>query len=175
MDPNLAETRIAPPKSIGHGKVMPPNTREAAVIITYLEHMSFKVGTRMRRHDLVAQTYFIGLRTYHGWLGDTYRTVRPTQDAAPMLRLCRQMLREHWSGEGVHQVQVTALDPRPLGGQLELFTEVQNTRARTNEVMDAINRRFGEFTLAPARLLDRSDMPNVIAPAWKPHGHRKSV
>ena len=175
LDPTPVETRIAPPKSLGHGKVMPPNTRAAAVIITYLEHMSFKVGTRLRRHDLVAQTYFIGLRTYHGWLGDTYRTVRPTHDAAPMLRLCRQMLREHWSGEGVHQVQVTALDPRPVGGQLELFPPTPNARARANEVMDAINRRFGEFTLAPARLLERSDMPNVIAPAWKPYGHRKSV
>lgn len=174
-DPAPVETRIAPPQSIGHGKVMPPNTRDAAVMLTYLEHMSFKVGTRMRRHGLMAQSYFIGLRTYHGWLGDTYRTVRPTQDAAPLMRLCRRMLHEHWSGEGVHQVQLTALDPRPLGGQMELFAEVPTRRAHTNEVMDAINRRFGEFTLAPARLLDRSDMPNVIAPAWKPYGHRKSV
>jgi len=41
--------------------------------------------------------------------------------------------------------------------------------------MDAINQRYGEFALAPARLLNRSDMPNVIAPAWKPHGHRRTV
>jgi DNA polymerase-4 len=41
--------------------------------------------------------------------------------------------------------------------------------------MDDINRDFGEFTLAPARLLKRSDMPNVIAPAWKPDGHRETI
>jgi DNA polymerase-4 len=41
--------------------------------------------------------------------------------------------------------------------------------------MDAINQRYGEFALTPARLLNRSSMPNVIAPAWKPFGHRKTV
>jgi DNA polymerase-4 len=87
------------------------------------------------------------------------------------------MLAECWSGEGVSQVQVTALDPRPAEGQMQLFAEaVQDPRrTRANIVMDAINRRYGEFTLAPARLLDRSDMPNVIAPAWKPSGHRQTI
>jgi DNA polymerase-4 len=41
--------------------------------------------------------------------------------------------------------------------------------------MDAVNQRFGQFALAPARLLERSAMPDVIAPAWKPFGHRRSV
>jgi len=44
-----------------------------------------------------------------------------------------------------------------------------------NKAMDEINQRYGEFTLSPARLLNRSDMPNVIAPAWKPSGHRKTI
>ena len=26
-----------------------------------------------------------------------------------------------------------------------------------------------------ANLLSKSDMPNVIAPAWKPYGHRQSI
>ena len=34
---------------------------------------------------------------------------------------------------------------------------------------------YGEFALAPARLLNRSSMPNVIAPAWKPYGHRQTL
>jgi DNA polymerase-4 len=82
-------------------------------------------------------------------------------------------------------VQITALDPRPINNQLELFTDslfannlsMNNTekRGETNAVTDAVNHRYGEFTLAPARLLNRSDMPNVIAPAWKPFGHRQTI
>ena len=41
--------------------------------------------------------------------------------------------------------------------------------------MDAINQRFGDLTLAPARLINRGDSPDVIAPAWKPSGHRRTV
>jgi DNA polymerase-4 len=177
LDPAPVETRIAPPKSIGHGKVMPPNTTAQEVILTYLEHMSFKVGTRLRRHAMVAQSFCIGLRADFGWLGGTYHAATPTDDSAPLMALCRRMLNEQWSGEGVSQVQVTALDPRPSGGQMELFAEQQQTdkKGKANAVMDAINRRYGEFALAPARLLGRSDMPNVIAPAWKPHGHRQTI
>ncbi len=177
LDPAPVETRVAPPKSIGHGKVMPPGTRTPAVMLTYLEHMSFKVGTRLRRHQLVAQSYFIGLRTDLGWIGSHYKTAQPTNDGTPLMALCRTMLNECWSGEGVSQVQVTALDPRPAEGQLDLFTETAHDPKRdaANAVMDAINHRYGEFTLAPARLLNRSDMPNVIAPAWKPYGHRRTI
>lgn len=184
LDPTPVETRVAPPKSLGHGKVMPPGTRAQQVLLTYLEHMSFKVGTRLRRHGLRAQHFFIGLRSEGYWLGGSYCTPCPTNDSAPLMRLCRQMLAECWAGDPVNQVQVTALDPQPaVSGQLELFAfdadctvpaPVQEND-RCNPIMDMINQRYGEYTLAPARLLNRSDMPNVIAPAWKPYGHRQSI
>lgn len=191
QDPTPVETRIAPPKSIGHGKVMPPGTRAASVILTYLEHMSFKVGSRLRRHDMHAQSYFIGLRSYGGWIGGTYSSAQPTCDGKLVSQLCQRMLAEHWRDEPVNQVQVTALDPQArTQAQLDLFDSANSTTAetsqnsapgavagaaRTNPIMDLINQRYGEYSLAPARLLNRSDMPNVIAPAWKPYGHRQSI
>lgn len=174
LDPSPVRTGVAAPKSLGHGKVMPPNTRARELIITYLEHMAFKVAVRLRRHQLHAQTFFIGLRADE-WLGGHYRSEFPTDDAAPVLALCRNMLEQHWRGQGVHQVQVTALDPRPALAQGDMFGDSAPRRAACNQVMDAINQRYGEFALAPARLLDRSSMPNVIAPAWKPYGHRQTI
>ena len=61
------------------------------------------------------------------------------------------------------------------GSQLELFAAMDDTQDEVNTVMDAVNRRYGELALAPARLLNRSSMPNVIAPAWKPFGHRQTI
>jgi DNA polymerase-4 len=174
-DPSPVETRIAAPKSIGHGKVMPPGTRSPDVILNYLDHMSFKVGTRLRRHQMVAQTFFIGLRTEQGWLGGRYQHPSPSDDGSVIFKLARRMLREHWQGQAVGQVQITAQDPRPAQGQLELFSQGAAPTLKGNTVMDAINQRFGEYTLAPARLLQRGDMHNVIAPAWRPSGHRKTV
>jgi DNA polymerase-4 len=80
-----------------------------------------------------------------------------------------------WHGEPVSQVQVTARDPRPVNNQLALFEVHDEHHEVLNQVMDQINQRYGEFTLAPARLLGRSAMPNVIAPSWKPSGHRQFV
>ena len=174
-DPSAVQSRVADPKSLGHGKVMPPNTRSRVEINLYMEHMVFKLSARLRRHGLQAQTFSINLLTDAGWIGGHYRTVSPADDAAPMLALCRSMLDGHWRGEGVHQVQVTASDPRPAAAQGELFIVDCAKRTARNDVMDAINNKYGEFALAPARLLNRSAMPNVISPAWKPHGHRQTI
>jgi len=174
-DPARVETHVPPPKSIGHGKVVPPDTRSRQVLLIYLQHMSEKVAARLRRHDMQAQKFFIGLLTRDGWVGDKLQSIMPTSDGLLIFNLGKQVLRHHWRGEGVHQVQVTALDPHPAAVQLELFIEPLPDHSGSNQVMDAINQRYGEFALTPARLLNRSSMPNVIAPAWKPFGHRKTV
>ncbi len=175
QDPAALQQDVPAPKSIGHGKVVPPNTRDSGVLLTYLMHMSEKVGARLRRHHLQARTFSIGLRTAEGWTGGKLQCVLPTSDGREIMALCRSVIDEIWQGQGVHQVQVTALDPVDSGSQLELFASLDDARDEVNAVMDAVNRRYGELVLAPARLLNRSSMPNVIAPAWKPFGHRQTI
>ncbi len=176
-DPDPLHPDIAAAKSIGHGKILPPNTRDRYTLLTYLQHMSSKVGTRMRRFDMEAKTFWIGLRSNNGWIGSKSRLAEFCNDQQQIYQLSCYVLDLHWTGEGIHQVQVTALDPRPANMQMELFsTESDNqSRQQLNKVMDSINERYGEFALSPARLLNRSDMPNVIAPAWKPDGLRQTI
>ncbi len=175
QDPAALQQDVPAPKSIGHGKVVPPDTHDTDVLLTYLMHMSEKVGTRLRRHHLQARTFSIGLRTTEGWAGDKLQCALPTNDGQQIMALCRRVIDEIWQGQGVHQVQVTALDPVDSGSQLELFAAMDDTQNEVNAVMDAVNRRYGELALAPARLLKRSSMPNVIAPSWKPFGHRQTI
>lgn len=174
-DPEPVRTCVPPPKSIGHGKVIPPDTRDQRTLLIYLLHMSEKVGARLRRHDMQAQQFFVGLLSRAGWVGDRFKSVAPTDDGQVIYQMGKQLLRHTWAGEGIHQVQITALDPRPANHQIPLFAAGLPDHRAGNQVMDAINRRYGEFALAPARLLHRSDMPNVIAPAWKPFGHRETI
>ena len=175
QDPAALQQDVPAPKSIGHGKIMPPDTRDPDVLLTYLMHMSEKVGARLRRHCLQARTFSIGLRTADGWTGSKLQCALPTNDGRQIMALCRRVLDEVWQGQGIHQVQVTAMDPVGSGSQLELFAAMDDTQDEVNTVMDAVNRRYGELALAPARLLNRSSMPNVIAPAWKPFGHRQTI
>lgn len=62
-DPELIQTTVKPPKTIGHGKVMPPQTSDLNTILTYLQHMSEKVASRLRKHRYKASHFYIGLKT----------------------------------------------------------------------------------------------------------------
>ena len=174
-DPAHVETQVKAPKSIGHGKVIPPDTKDKNIIMTYLLHMSEKVAARLRRHNLAAQHFSISLRTHDAWISCKSKSVLPTQDGQLIYKFCLFFLAQQWHGEGLYQVQITATDPRPVNGQLELFNQPASRLDKSNHVMDDINNKYGEFCLAPARLLQRSTMPNVIAPAWKPSGHRQTI
>jgi len=176
-DPDPLHPDVAAPKSIGHGKVMPPNTRNRDVLLTYLQHMCSKVGARMRRHEMEARTFWVGLRIEGGWLGSKSQLAEFSNDQQKIYQLGRRIIELYWKGEGIHQIQVTALDPRPAAMQMDLFStqEEEKSHQQLNIAMDSINERYGELTLSPARLLNRSEMPNVIAPAWKPDGLRQTI
>lgn len=175
-DPEPLLTDIKAPKTIGHGKVMPPETTDKQVILTYFQHMAEKVAARLRKHHYQANHFFIGLKTKNGWLKNKASSAFFTDDGREIYRLCQQFIHLFWRGHGVWQVQVTALNPQRFLQQ-DLFNtvDIDQQRGELNHAIDDVNNRYGEFTLAPARLLKRSTMPNVIAPAWKPTGHRKTI
>ncbi len=173
-DPEKVQMEVAAPKSLGHGKVVPPGTCDRDVLLTYFLHMSEKVGARLRQHEMQARHFSIGLRVADGWAGAKPRLAEPGNDGKAIYQLCRDTMETVWHGEPVSQVQVTALDPQMRDMQPGLFARPDKSAA-LNNIIDQVNQRYGEFALAPARLLGRSAMPNVIAPAWKPTGHRRSV
>ena len=175
-DPEKVKNNTKTPKTIGHGKIMPPNTRSKNVIYMYLIHMSEKVAYRLRKNTLCAQKFLIGLKTSKGWIGcKQTKTAFPTNNGGEISALCKRILNQYWNGEDIYQVQVTALDLREEKGQIDLFNENNDRYHQLNTVIDCVNQRYGEFTLASAKLLDRTDMPNVISPAWKPYGYRQTI
>lgn len=175
LDPEPVQQDVADPKTIGHGKVIPPDTRSFEVLSIYYLHMAEKVGRRLRKNGLQAQTFSIGLRTELGWQGIKGKTRIATDDGQAVFVLCREFLKHIWTGVGGFQVQVTALDPRPVAGQSDLFDQADPVATRINRTIDQINEKYGAWSVFRAPLINRSDMPNVIAPAWKPSGHRESI
>lgn len=175
-DPEPVTTEVKDPKSIGHGKVMPPGTKDKAILLTYLQHMSEKVGIRLRRHQFQSDTFFIGVKTEQGWLSTKAKLNNTTDDGGAIYKLCMRFVDKYYVGQECRQVQVTALSPEH-GKQQDLFIDnaTNQKRESLNQILDDINERYGEFTVAPMRVIGRSEMPNVIAPAWKPTGHRKTI
>ena len=175
-DPDPIHTGVAAPKTMGHGKVMPPNTRSINTIHTYLLHMCEKLAARLRRHALQAQHFYIGLREQGGgWLGCKTKSCFPCDDGLEIYELGQYVLLDCWHGEAVCQLQVTALDPKPKSHQMDFLQKYNEKREHLNQAIDRVNDRYGEWAVSKARLLNKSKMPNVIAPAWKPSGHRQTV
>lgn len=175
-DPDRVQVNVKPPKTIGHGKVMPPQTNDLTTILTYFQHMSEKVAARLRKHKFKASHFYIGLKTEQGWLQTKTKLSLATDDGQTLFTQCRQFTINNWQGQGVWQVQVTALNPEnEQQGDLFAETDHHQQRGNLNQAIDEINQRYGEFTVAPSRLIGRSAMPNVIAPSWKPSGHRKTI
>ena len=176
-DPEKIKTDVAEPKSIGHGKVMPPNTKNIKIILMYLQHMSEKVSSRLRKHQLQSNCFYIGIKCKKGWIGEKMKHPYPTDDGRNIMKLGQKMILERWTGEGISQIQVTAIKPRISEQQIDFLEDRnQNIHIREkNRVMDSINERYGDLTIAPSNLIKRSSMPDVIAPAWKPTGHRRTV
>jgi DNA polymerase-4 len=163
-----------PPRTLGHGKVTPPGTTDAALLRVYFLHMVEKLARRMRAHDLEAGAYRFATYGRGGSCEAVHHTRGATNDAALLRPYVDVFLRDVWDGRGTDRIHVLALDPHPLR-QPDLWSEPDPRRTRLNAAVDAINRRFGPWTVLPATLLDRSPSPDVIAPAWRPSGVRKSV
>lgn len=175
-DPEPVHTIVPSPKSMGHGKVMPPNTKSQVVVDSFLMHMCEKLGARLRHNQFRAQHFFAGLLNYEiGWFGGKGKCIQPTNDSQEIFQLASFLIYQNWTGEPVSQIQVTAMDPSGSGFQMDLFKKEDVKRKQLYQALDEINDRYGEFSIAPTSMLCRSAMPNVIAPAWKPYGHRQTI
>ncbi len=176
-DTDPVASDIAPPQSIGHGKVLPPRTAAARVVEIYLRHMCEKVAARLRRYDMQAGRLYVGLRLKAPCedIGQQFTLPYAPPDGKQLFELAREFLRRRWRGAAVTHVQVTALQLRSASDQIELFSVADPRAFSRFGAIDRINARYGEFTVAPATLLERSTMPNVIAPAWRPDGHRQHI
>lgn len=160
-DPDPVHTIVASPKSMGHGKVMPPNTSNEMIIDAYIMHMCEKLGARLRQNRFRAQHFFAGLLNYDlGWLGSKGKCIQPTNDTREIYQFASFLIHQQWDGEPVSQIQITALDPCGCGQQLDLLNKVDSKREILYQALDDINERYGEFTIALSIVTDKN--PSIV-------------
>ena len=86
------------------------------------------------------------------------------------------MIRTDGMEKAFIEIQVTALNPQQSNQQIDFLEQGEHANiAVKNRVIDSINEKYGNLTIAPSNLMHRSSMPDVIAPAWKPSGHRQTI
>ncbi len=163
------------PKSLGHGKVLIPNTKNRYLIKKILLKMSVKLSRRLRNSGYESKKFVISFKIKAGWIQKKIKLEQPTCNQSIIFRLCELYLNMLDNNIGIYQVQVTAVNPMKKNIQIDLFNQ-QAGQNKCLKVIDDINERFGQDIVQPARLkCDTYDSPDVIAPAWRPKGYRRSV
>ena len=139
LDPAPVTANIPPPRSLGHSKVLPPDTRDADTVRTFLLHMAHKLGARLRANGLVCGRFLFGFRLYRGWLKTSLRPVLPSDDEMVIYRLGNNWFEREWQGQGIWQVHVIALEPAPAR-QPDLFQR-KHPRSRATPPGDGPRQR----------------------------------
>ena len=163
------------PKSLGHGKVLMPNTKNRYLIKKIFLKMSVKLSRRLRNSGYESKKFIISIKIKAGWIQKKIKLEQPTYNQSIIFRLCELYLNMLDKNIGIYQVQVTAVNPMKKNIQTDLFNQ-QADQNKCLKVIDDINEKFGQDIVQPARLkCDTYDSPDVIAPAWRPKGYRRSV
>ncbi|MDO8955070.1 MAG: DNA polymerase IV [Gammaproteobacteria bacterium] len=165
------------PKSMGHGKVMPPGTKDRNIVIATFSQLNEKLASRLRRHCYLAETLVISMKIDSGWIGRKITLTQATSDSTLLWEFIKEFL-ETWHSEGVYKVQITATQLRPESiEQLCLFDKpaTESKQSKVEALKDQINDKFGSSTLMLANALANRHSFSVISPAWRPTGTRKSL
>lgn len=152
-DPEPVHTQVAPPKSIGHGKLLPPNTYNIEIIKNYFLYMAEKVAARLRHNNMYAERFFIGMLSKNfRWLAIKYNAPTATNDGKQIYFGCELLFKDHHNFGIIRQVQVTALGPHANWRQLDLFEDIEKTKSAysLNLAVDRINQKFGNYAIIKA-------------------------
>jgi len=160
-------------RSVGHSTTLSRDTGDKDDLSVFLLQLSEMVGRRMRRNHYLGDTVTLTVR-YSDFrtFSQSMRFRKPVNDGLDIYLLAKRLMDPIRLSMKVRLigVSVSGLVSDPM--QVSLF-EDERKRASVTAAMDAINDRFGEFTVTWGSLLLRQRRKGVIAPAWRPEGSRR--
>ena len=176
LDYDMLKLDNKPPKSFGHGKVTIPGLKDKYLVKKVFRHMCEKVAKRMRINKFESNKFLIGYKTWNGWNVKKFRLHRFTNNGFDIYRLAENLIYEVDFKTGINQVQVTAINPKPVNLQTDIFasTEISH-KHQIDSAVDEINLKYLDTIIGPARLLGEASSPDVISPSWRPKGWKRSV
>lgn len=157
---------VSPVKSIGHGIICTADLVNEEEVFKVMLELAQDVGHRLRVHELAARGVQIYIRG-NDLVGMQYqcklpfKTQLPSEIAHYGFRLFQE--RFHWTTK-VRAVCIRAIDlvPQSEVEQLDLFidTAKRDKRARLEDAVEDIRRRFGRKALTYAVLMGDLKMPD---------------
>ncbi|PLX96751.1 MAG: DNA polymerase IV [Desulfuromonas sp.] len=171
--PVRPEVAAEPVRSVGHSLTLDRDLDDREAIAIELLQLSERVGRRARRYGLQGRTIHLTLRYAD------FTTFGRQKSYIEATNSSREI---HRRALGILDTLVLEQPVRLLGVRLDnletettqgLLFEVDQRPREVNAAVDALNDRFGSFSVTYASLLDALPrQPLVIAPSWRPQGIR---
>jgi DNA polymerase-4 len=140
-------------KSVGHSYTLPFDTSDIEIIKSYILMLCQKVNVRLQKAGKMARTVVLTIRysdfrtfSYRKTVGYLFDTICETY------HVCLKILREIELVDPIRLLGVSVTGLVEESKQLYLFEEFEKEK-KLNKAVQAINNRFGEFTIKPASLL----------------------
>jgi DNA polymerase-4 len=173
------ESEVAPAdeeegaKSVGHSMTLGRDTGDKDELSMHMLQLSEMVGRRMRRSHYLGDTVTLTVR-YADFRtsSQSMRFRKPVNDGLDIYLMAMKIFTPMRLMQKVRLVgvSVSGLVSDPM--QASLFAE-ERKKAAVTAAMDAVNDRYGEFTVTWGTLLSRYRHKGVIAPAWRPTGSKR--
>ncbi len=164
-------------KSVGHSMTLEKDIEERKDILKFLLQLSEMVGRRARRYNVWGKTVTLSIRyaDFDTWVGKQETLPDYINQSADIYRAAVRILDTLVLPQPVRLLGVRISNLRYESNQLPLFAD-ERKRAFLVNAMDAVNDRYGDFSVTFGSLLDKEKPDNkgshVISPAWRPNGIR---
>ncbi|HLG28752.1 MAG TPA: hypothetical protein VI387_00960, partial [Candidatus Brocadiales bacterium] len=172
------ESPVMPPeqepdaKSIGHSMTLERDVNDLETIERYVLLLSEMVGRRLRHGHYLGRTVTLTIRYSDFFTFSRRKTIKEyLNDGLEICQLAMSILKSFRLKQAVRMTGVSVSNLVRLE-QMPLFKEDRKKRKLVRAV-DAINDKYGEFTVARGTLIEPTTSPDVISPAWRPCGVKR--
>lgn len=161
-------------KSIGHSVTMPHDLADRLSMVKVLHTLSEMVGRRARRHRCRGRTITLTWR-YDDFTTRTKRFTLPSPvcQTEEIYRISERLLAGIDIKRPVRLLGISLSDLSFEEYTASLLPQ-EVRKEEVQKVLDRINDRFGEFTLACADTIPDLRSQKVISPSWRSKGIKNS-
>jgi len=161
-------------KSVGHSMTLKQDISRRQDILKYMLQLSEMVGRRARRYGVSGKTVHLYVRyaDFYSSFGKQQTLGNPINQSGDIYKAAIDILDTVELQQPVRLLGIRLTNLRHQIAQLPLFPQERRKALMVN-AMDAVNNRFGDFTVTFASLMDTEEKgSHVISPAWRPDGIR---
>lgn len=142
-------------KSIGHSYALQQKTSNIQELERLFMKLCEKTGVRLRRKELQSHGLYFSMNYIdHTYVHHSHKFYSPIFSTWEIFKHIKQMLHDLHTGETVTHIAMGVLNLKSIYPQQESLFEETRKKNKLALALDAVNNRYGTFTIHPATMLD---------------------